>query len=70
MGRRVDLEDLVAAQQIAERFGLAQVQSVYNWLTRYPDFPEPVWQLGRLRLWLWPEVRAWGIATGRLSERS
>lgn len=67
MGQRVDIEDLVAAQQIAERFDLAQIQTVYKWIERYPDFPAPVWQLGRFRLWLWPEVQAWGVVTGRLS---
>lgn len=66
MGRRVDIDDLVAAQQIAERLGLAYVQTVYNWIDRYPDFPAPAWTHGRIRLWLWPEVAAWARETGRL----
>jgi len=67
MGRRVDVDDLVTAGQIAERLGLAFAETVYNWVNRYPEFPDPVWHVGRIRLWLWSEVRAWAIATGRLS---
>ncbi len=66
MGRRVDVDDLVTAVQIAERLGLAYAETVYNWINRYPDFPSPVWTDGRSRLWLWPEVAAWARATGRL----
>jgi len=70
MGRLVDVEDLVTAQQIADRFGVAQVQTVYNWERRYPAFPLPAWKIGRWRLWLWSEVEAWGRVTDRLPSGS
>lgn len=66
MGRKVDLDDLVTSQQIATRLGLAYVQTVHNWIHRYPDFPGPVWTEGRFKLWLWPEVARWARETGRL----
>jgi len=66
MGRMVDVDDLVTASQIADWLGLAHAETVYNWVTRYPEFPEPAWRVGRARLWLWSEVRVWASATGRL----
>lgn len=66
MGRTIDTDDLVAPPQIAERLGLAFTQTVHNWIARYPDFPAPVWEYGRIRLWLWSEVQSWCQATGRL----
>ena len=66
MGRRVDVDDLVTAGQIAERLDLAFAETVYNWVNRYPEFPDPAWHVGRIRLWLWTEVRAWAAATDRL----
>jgi predicted DNA-binding transcriptional regulator AlpA len=66
MGRHVDVDDLVTAQTIAARLGLAYHQTVYNWASRHEEFPTPVWAEGRWRLWLWSEVRAWAAATNRL----
>lgn len=70
MGRLVDVDDLVSAPQIAERCGLGHTETVYNWVTRYPAFPAAVWKAGRVRLWVWSEVRAWAIATGRLTDEA
>jgi len=70
MGRQVDVDDLVTSGQIAERLGIAFSETVSNWMTRYPDFPRPVWQVDRFRLWLWSEVRSWAVDTDRLPPRS
>jgi len=66
MGRKLDADDLVGAAEIAERLGLAQVQTVHTWRRRYEDFPEPVARLRQALIWDWPEVAAWARASGRL----
>ncbi len=62
----VDPEELVGAADIAERLGIAYVETVHSWRRRYPDFPQPAVVRGRLMLWHWPDVEAWARATGRL----
>lgn len=66
MGRKLDADDLVGAAEIAERLGLAQVQTVHTWRRRYEDFPEPVARLKQALIWSWAEVEAWARATRRL----
>lgn len=67
MGRkRVYADDLVGAAEVAERLGLAQVQTVHSWRRRYSDFPEPVARLKQALIWAWPEIEAWAKGTGRL----
>ena len=63
--RRVWADELVGAAEIAQRLGLAQVQTVHSWRRRYSDFPEPVARLRQALIWNWPEVEAWAKATGR-----
>lgn len=64
--RRVLVEDLVGAAEIAERLGLAQVQTVHSWRRRYDDFPQPVAQLRQALIWDWRDVALWANRTGRL----
>jgi predicted DNA-binding transcriptional regulator AlpA len=61
MGRRVDVDDLVDAQGVASLLGLAQRNSVYTYLRRYPDMPRPVIHFPNThtRLWLRSEIIAW-----------
>lgn len=66
MGRKLDVDDLVGAAEIAERLGLAQVQTVHTWRRRYEDFPEPVAQLRQALIWSWQDIEAWARGTGRL----
>jgi hypothetical protein len=66
MGRRIDVENLVGAAEIAERLDVARPQVVHEWRRRYRDFPEPVAQLKQALVWNWPEVERWARATGRL----
>ena len=67
MGRKLDADDLVGAAEIAERLGVAQVQTVHTWRRRYDDFPEPVARLKQALIWSWPDVLAWARSTGRLA---
>jgi len=68
MSRLVDPALLVGATEIAERLGVAQSQVVHVWRRRYPDFPDPVAQVGQALIWNWPDVEAWAARTGRLAE--
>jgi hypothetical protein len=67
MERKVDVNDLVGAAEIAERFGWSHAQSVHTIRRRHPDFPEPVAKLRTALVWAWPDIEAWGKSTGRLS---
>ena len=64
--RKVRVDDLVGAAEIADRLGLAQPQTVHSWRRRYADFPEPIARLQTALIWAWPDVREWAEATGRL----
>ena len=67
MAPRVNSEDLIDSQVVADILGLSQRNTVTSYLKRYPDMPKPVVELGagRVRLWLRPEVEAWAKKTGR-----
>ncbi len=73
MGRRLDVEQLVGASDIAQRLGMPRTQDVHTFRRRDPAFPEPVRILGAgpsrgIHVWYWPDIAAWarkkGIATG------
>lgn len=66
MGRRLDVDHLVGATEIAERCHLRQAQTVHSWRRRYPEFPEPVAKLKQALVWYWPEVARWARRTRRL----
>jgi len=57
--KRVDPELLVGSAEIAERLGLARLETVHNWRRRYDDFPEPIVVLASVMLWYWPDVERW-----------
>jgi hypothetical protein len=59
MGRRVDVDQLVGAEEIAARFGVKRPQVIHTWRARYDDFPAPVVQLKRMMVWNWPDVAKW-----------
>lgn len=65
MGRKVDVDLLVGATEIAERLGVARPQVVHDWRRRHADFPQPLTVVSRVGLWYWPEVERWARATGR-----
>jgi len=68
MGRKVvNVADLVAVEQIAERLDLKQASLVHDWIRRGTNgFPEPIAKLGSIRIWAWPDVEKWARSTGRL----
>lgn len=61
VGRRVDLDDLLDAAQVATLLGLSSAGAISVYQSRYADFPEPAVsrQSGRCRLWLRGEIEAW-----------
>lgn len=61
MGRKVDVDDLVDAHEVAEMLGLAQPNSVHLYQRRYPEMPRPIVDRGsrRAKLWLKSEVQDW-----------
>ena len=68
MGRKVDVDELIDAQGVADMLGLAQRNTVSLYQRRYADMPRPVIDLGRGRckMWVSIEVAAW--AHGRVSD--
>lgn len=61
MGRRIDIEDLADAHDVAEILGLAQPNTVHQYQRRYADMPRPVYAPGerRAKLWLRSEIETW-----------
>jgi hypothetical protein len=64
--RRVDVESLIGAAEIAERLNLADPRVVHSWRYRYPSFPEPIASLRVGLIWSWPDVERWARSTGRV----
>lgn len=65
MGRRVDIDDLVGAHEIASRLGVARPQVVHEWRRRHRDFPKPIATLKTALIWDWREVETWATSTHR-----
>ena len=61
MGRKVDTDELIDAQAVADLLGLAQRNTVSLYQRRYADMPRPVVDLGRGRckMWLRTEIVEW-----------
>jgi predicted DNA-binding transcriptional regulator AlpA len=61
MGRRIDVDDMIDAADVAKILGLANQKSVHVYAARYADMPKPVLDRGprRAKLWLRSEVLAW-----------
>ena len=61
MGIRIDTDDVIDAQGVAELLGLAQRNTVSSYQRRYPNMPRPVIDLGqgRCKLWLRAEMEKW-----------
>ncbi|HEX6393120.1 MAG TPA: hypothetical protein VFZ97_06735 [Acidimicrobiales bacterium] len=66
MGRMVDVDLLVGAEEIARRLEVGRPQVVYEWRRRLADFPLPVFSLSRTSIWYWPDIERWAARTGRL----
>ncbi len=61
MARKVDVDDLLDATEVAEFLGLAHRNTVSVYQRRYPDMPRPVVERGngRTKLWLRSEIQRW-----------
>lgn len=60
VGRRVDIDELLDANGVAELLGLAHRNTVSVYQHRYPEMPRPAIDFGaRIKLWLRPEVKRW-----------
>lgn len=61
MGRKVDVDDLLDANGVADLLGLAHRNTVSVYQHRYADMPRPVREFGdrRTKLWLRPEIERW-----------
>ena len=61
MPKRVALEELIDAHDVARILGLSQRNTVSQYQRRYPDMPRPVLDLGpgRPSLWLRPHIERW-----------
>lgn len=61
MGRKVDVDDLLDANGVAQLLGLAHRNTVSVYQHRYADMPRPVREFGdrRVKLWLRPEIEGW-----------
>jgi transposase-like protein len=66
MSRKVEVDNLVGAAEIAKRLGVARPNVVHDWRRRHADFPEPVAHLRQALVWNWPDVERWARMTGRL----
>jgi predicted DNA-binding transcriptional regulator AlpA len=65
VGRKIDLDDLLDAAEVAEALGLASRNVVGVYRGRYPGFPPPVIDRGACLLWLRADIEAWASETGR-----
>ncbi len=65
MGRKVDVENLVGAHEIAKRLKLKNPHTIHVWRIRHKDFPEPVALLKTAMIWDWSDVKSWADQTGR-----
>jgi glutathione-regulated potassium-efflux system ancillary protein KefG len=71
VSRRIDPDDLVDTQGVAEVLKLSHRNSVSLYQRRYTDMPRPIVDLGkgRVKLWLRPEIERWAAkqaAGGRI----
>jgi hypothetical protein len=67
VARRVEVDQLVGAAEIADRLGVAP-RTVHDWGRRSLGFPAPVAKLKVALVWAWPDVEKWARKTGRLPQ--
>jgi len=74
MTMRWELNDLVGASDIADRYGVGRA-AVSNWIKRFEDFPTALTTVGGNRIYSRKQVHTWyekqfGGRTDRLLERA
>ncbi len=65
MGRKVDIDDLVGAHEIAIRLRIACPQVVREWRCEPRDFRELVAKMKTRLNWDWREVETWATTKHR-----
>lgn len=55
----VDIDNIVGANEIAERLQRAHSSIVHQWRLRNIGFPEPCAVISAGMLWEWDKVEAW-----------
>ena len=68
MDEKVSPSDLVGANEISERLGLAFPNIVHAWKRRHQNFPRPIATLSMGNIWNWKDVEDWAITTKRLKK--
>jgi glutathione-regulated potassium-efflux system ancillary protein KefG len=71
VSRRIDPDDLIDSQGVADVLELSHRNSVNLYQRRYADMPRPVVDLGegRVKLWLRSQIQCWAdeqAAKGRI----
>lgn len=63
MGRKVDIDDLLDAAQVADLLGLSSPNAVSVYHRRYKDFPAPVLAppSGRCQFWHRADIEHWAV---------
>jgi predicted DNA-binding transcriptional regulator AlpA len=58
---RVETDDLLDAQGVADVLGLSHRNTVFQYQRKYEDMPPPAIDLGegRVKLWLRPQIERW-----------
>lgn len=67
MGRKVDVDDLLDAGQVAQLLGLKHRNAVSEYQRRYEDMPRPlvIRNSERTLLWHRGDIALWAKQTGR-----
>jgi predicted DNA-binding transcriptional regulator AlpA len=66
VGKKIDLNHLVGATQIAQRLNVKRPHLIHDWRRRYPEFPKPIVELTGILLWDWREIEYWATKTQRI----
>ncbi|HEY2657720.1 MAG TPA: hypothetical protein VGI55_18190 [Solirubrobacteraceae bacterium] len=61
MSPKVETNDLLDAQGVADVLGLSHRNTVFQYQRKYEDMPRPTIDLGegRVKLWLRPQIERW-----------
>jgi hypothetical protein len=58
---KVETDDLLDAQGVADILGLSHRNTVFQYQRKYEEMPQPAIDLGegRVKLWLRPQIERW-----------
>jgi hypothetical protein len=63
VSQKVEIEDLLDAQGVADVLGLSHRNTVFQYQRKYEAMPRPAIDLGegRVKLWLRPQIERWAM---------